>query len=324
MAKELHVSTSPHVRDRITTRSIMCDVLIALLPASVFGVIWFGWHALLLIVTCVLTCMLTEYLYQRCMHKKVTVLDGSAAVTGLLLALNLPPELPVVMAMLGSAFAILVVKQLYGGLGQNFMNPALAGRVFLSTSFAGAMTNFAVSANSLASEKLLSAISSATPLALLREGSAVPLKDMFFGTTLGVIGETSALCLLLGGLYLMLRKVISPRIPVSYLLSFVLFMGIFGDAHFDLRSLAAQVCGGGLMLGVFYMATDYVTSPITHRGQIVFGILLGMLTGLFRVFGASAEGVSYAIIIGNLCVPLIERVTRPTAFGREGKRRERK
>ncbi|MCD7862066.1 MAG: RnfABCDGE type electron transport complex subunit D [Lachnospiraceae bacterium] len=312
-----HVSTSPHVRDLKTTRQLMTDVFIALLPAAVAGAVWFGWHALLLEVVCVAAAVAFEYIFQKCMKKEITAFDGSAAVTGLLLAMNLPSQFPVWKALLGAAFAIIVVKQLYGGIGQNFMNPALGGRVFLSISFAGSMTNFSLASGSLAAAKISETVSSATPLALAQEG-VISLKDVFLGTTLGVIGETSAFLLILGGVYLLVRKVIQIHIPLAYLGSFLIMMILFSPNHLDAQYLAGQLFSGGLMLGAFFMATDYVTSPITEKGKVIFGVLLGVLTAIFRLYGSSAEGVSYAIIIGNLLVPLIEKVTRPVAFGREG------
>jgi Na+-translocating ferredoxin:NAD+ oxidoreductase RnfD subunit len=302
MSEYFHVSSNPHVRHADTTQSIMRDVLIALTPASLFGIWNFGIQALILIIVSIATCVAAEALYQYFMHKKVLVSDLSAAVTGLLIALNVPHTLPVVMVILGDLFAVIVVKQLFGGLGQNFMNPALAARCFLLISFAGKMTSFTYDG-----------VTGATPLAVLKSGGSVNVLHMFLGTTAGVIGETSTVALLIGAAYLLARKVISIRIPAAYLISFSVFVLLFG--RFDLTYLAAQLCGGGLMLGAFFMATDYVTSPATPNGKIVFGILLGILTGLFRIFGGSAEGVSYAIIFCNLLVPIIEKYTVPTPFG---------
>lgn len=311
MNELLNVSSNPHVRDKGTTSRIMLDVLIALLPASIVGISVFGIRALVLIVVTVAAAVATEAVYQKLMHKKVTVTDFSAAVTGLLLALNLPVSLPIWMAILGAVFAVLVVKQLFGGLGQNFMNPALAGRCFLLISFGTAMTNFT-----------LDGVSTATPLANLKAGESVNVLKMFLGTTAGTIGETSTLAILIGAAYLLVRKVISLRIPVAYIGTFAVFIILYSlgsGRGFDPQFLAAHLCGGGLMLGAWFMATDYVTSPITKMGQIVFGICLGLLTGIFRTCGSSAEGVSYAIVFCNLLVPLIEKVTLPKAFGREEK-----
>jgi electron transport complex protein RnfD/electron transport complex protein RnfC len=252
----------------------------------------------------IISCVLSEYVFEKIVHKKSTVTDLSAVVTGLLLALNLPPTLPVWMAALGGVFAIVVVKMLFGGLGQNFMNPALGARCFLLISFTGPMTTFAYDG-----------VTGATPLALLKAGEPVDTMAMLLGTTSGTIGETSALCLIIGAIFLILCGVIDLKIPGTYILTFVIFIVLFGGHGFDTNYIVAQLCGGGLMLGAFFMATDYVTSPITPNGKILFGICLGVLTGLFRIFGASAEGVSYAIIFSNLLVPLIERVTIPRAFG---------
>lgn len=313
----LHVSSSPHVRSKSTTGTIMRDVIISLLPATIFGIVYFGkdlnYYPLLLVLLTVGTAVLTEYLYQKLTGRKVTIGDLSAAVTGLLLAMNLPPTLPWWMAVLGSIFAVLVVKQLFGGIGQNFMNPALGGRCFLLISFTAAMSTFTADG-----------VTGATPLAVMKAGESVDVLSMFLGTTGGVIGETSALCLLLGGLYLLIRKVISWRIPVAYIGSFALFVLIFGGHGLDLTYLAAQICGGGLLLGAFFMATDYVTSPITKTGKIVFGIFLGIMTGIFRIMGSTSEGVSFAIVIGNLVVPLMEQVTMPRAFGWEKPKADKK
>ena len=313
-----HVSANPHVRDKASTHSIMLDVIIALLPATVFGFWNFGGRAIVNTIICVLVCVISEYAWQHFMHKPVTIKDMSAALTGLLLALNLPPEVPFWIPVIGGVFAIIVVKQVFGGLGQNFMNPALGARCFLLISFAGIMTNF----TSHGPGTTFDATSSATPLAALKAGEAVNLKAMFLGNTAGTVGETSAALLIIGGLYLIIKKIISWKIPVCYIASLGIFVLLFGGHGFDMTYLAQQLCGGGLMLGAFFMAPDYVTSPITPNGQIVFGILLGILTGIFRLFGGSAEGVSYAIIFCNLLVPLIERFTTPVAFGKGGKKDE--
>lgn len=310
MSELLNVSSSPHIREQDTTQSIMFDVAIALVPATVFGIYHFGIKALLIILVSVITCVLTEYVYQNLMGLPVKISDGSALVTGLLLALNLSANVPLWIPLLGGIFAILIVKQLFGGLGQNFMNPALAARCFLLISYGTHMTNFA-----------LDGISGATPLAQVKSGKTLEVLPMFFGNIQGTIGEVSAIAILIGAAYLLIKKVISIRIPASYLISFIVFICLFGKNGIDFNYLGIQLFGGGLMLGAFFMATDYVTSPMTKMGQIVYGVLLGILTGIFRIFGASAEGVSYAIIFGNLLVPLIERVTYPKAFGR-GKEKE--
>lgn len=309
----LNVSSSPHVRDNSSTRRIMLDVCIALLPACIFGIVNFGMRALAVLVVSVITCVVSEYLFEYFMHRPITVGDLSAVVTGLLLGMNMPHTIPLWIVMLGSVFAIIVVKQLFGGLGQNFMNPALAARCFLLISFAGRMTSFTYDG-----------VTGATPLALLKSGESVNVLSMFLGTTAGVIGETSTVAILVGALYLIIRKVITPLIPMVYLAVFSVFILLFSGHGFDMTYLAAELCGGGLMLGAFFMATDYVTSPVNTVGRIIYGIILGILTGLFRIFGNSAEGVSYAIIFSNILVPLIEKLTVPRAFGvvREKKSKE--
>lgn len=313
MSNLLHVSSSPHIRSKITTDWIMYMVLIALLPATCMGVYLFGVPALILIVCSVVTCVATEYIYERLMHKPITIKDGSAMVTGLLLALNLPSGATWWMAVLGGVFAILVVKQLFGGLGQNIMNPALAARCFLMISFAARMTDF--STNDSVTAKLVDTVSGATPLAEIKAGGSWDLMSMFLGNIRGTIGETSALLLLIGGIFLVVMKIIDLRIPLTYIGTFAVFALLFGGHGFDLSYVAAELCGGGLMLGAWFMATDYVTRPVTGKGQYVYGVILGILTGVFRIFGGSAEGVSYAIIFTNLLVPIIERLTLPGGFG---------
>ena len=266
----------------------------------------------------VASCVLTEFVYEKLMKLPVTVGDLSAVVTGLILALSLYSTAPWWIPIVGGVFAILVVKMLFGGIGQNFMNPALGGRCFLLIAFAADMTNFSC--------KQYEAYSGATPLGMIRnEGlSSVNLMDMLTGKIPGTIGETSVIAILIGAIILILLGVINLRIPASYIITFAIFMFIFGAQRFDITYVVAQLCGGGLMLGAFFMATDYVTSPITPIGQIVFGICCGLLTGIFRCFGANAEGVSFAIILSNLLVPLIEKVTIPRAFGvvKEAKKNE--
>ena len=310
MNKLLNVSSSPHVRSGVTTKNIMYDVAIAMIPATVWGVMQFGLYSLLVVAATVLSCVLSEYVFEVLMKKPVTISDGSALVTGMILGLNMPPSIPIWMPVLGGVFSIIVVKQLYGGLGQNFMNPALAGRCFLLVSFAGSMNSFI--------DPMTNAVSGATPLAVLKDGGSYDLAAMFLGKIPGTIGEISTLALLIGAAYLLAKKVISIRIPGTYILTFAVFAFIFGRQ--DLGYVLAEICGGGLIFGAFFMATDYVTSPITPKGQIIFGICLGILTGLFRLFGGSSEGVSYAIIFCNILVPLIEKVTLPTAFGKGGKK----
>ena len=318
MSELLHVSSSPHVRDKVNTGNIMLTVLIALLPSALFGVYNFGPYALMLILVSILCCVATEAVYEKIVHKKLTIQDYSAAVTGLLLALNLPPNAPWWIAVIGSAFAILVVKQLFGGLGQNIMNPALAARCFLLISFTGRMTDFAVPKGAWGN--IADTVSGATPLAALKAGESVNWVDLFFGNIQGTIGETSALAILIGAVILLVRGVIDLRIPLTYIGSFAIFVLLFGGHGFDMNYLLCHLFGGGLMLGAWFMATDYVTTPITKKGQLVYGVCLGVFTGLFRIFGGSAEGVSYAIIFCNLLVPIIERFTMPVAFGKGGKK----
>ena len=306
MSELKKVSSNPHVRAKITTGHIMLAVVIALLPTAIYGIYNFGINAAILILVTVATTVLTEYVYEKAMKKKITIGDFSAVVTGLLLALNLPASAPWWIGVIGGMFAILVVKMLFGGLGQNFMNPALVARCFLLISFTGIMTNFECDA-----------YTGATPLALLKSGESVDVYNMVLGRCNGTIGETSMTLFLVGAIVLLLLGIIDLRVPGTYIVSFVIFLGLFGGRGFDTNYISAHLAGGGLMLGAFFMATDYVTRPITVKGQYLYGVLLGFLTFVFRVFGPSAEGVSYAIIIGNLLVPLIEKVTRPRAFGKK-------
>ena len=309
MSDLMKVSSNPHVRSRIYTGSIMLTVVIALLPAAGFGIYNFGLDALILILVTVASTVLTELLFEKICKRKITIGDYSAVVTGLLLALNLPASAPWWIGVVGGVFAILVVKMLFGGLGQNFMNPALGGRCFLLISFTSIMTNFDCDA-----------YAGATPLANLKAGESVNILDMVIGRTSGTIGETSMIAIVAGACILILMGIIDLRIPGCYIVSFVAFISIFGGHGLDAAYISAHLAGGGLMLGAFFMATDYVTRPITKNGQYLFGILLGILMDIFRIFGPSSEGVSYAIIIGNLLVPLIEKITLPTAFGKGGAR----
>ncbi len=312
MSENYNISSSPHIRSKVTTDNIMRWVAIALLPAAAFGVWNFGLNALILIVVTTATCVLTEFAYQKLMKKKVTINDFSAVVTGLLLALNLPSSAPWWIGVIGGVFAILIVKQLFGGLGQNFMNPALGARCFLLISFTARMTNFSYDT-----------FTGATPLAELKEyGSLVSFEgiDLILGTIPGTIGETSMLAIVAGAMLLIALDIIDLRIPGTYILTFVIFIVLFSGQGFNASYISAQLSSGGLMLGAWFMATDYVTSPITKKGQIVYGVCLGVLTGVFRLFGGSAEGVSYAIIFSNLLVPLIEKVTLPKPFGKGGEK----
>lgn len=305
----LHVSESPHVRSKNTTQRIMLDVFIALIPVSAFGVYNFGVPALIRLLVGIFACVAFEAIYQKAMKKKVMVGDMSAAVTGLLLAMNIPSTLPIWMEVVGCAFAIIIVKQLFGGLGQNFMNPALAARCFLLLAYTRPMTDF-----------VIDGVSAATPLQMLKPGGeAVGVTDllsMFIGTNNGVIGETSAMLLLAGGIYLLIRKVIKIHIPLAYIGMFAAMTFFLAPGHqFDIIYTLMEVCGGGILLGAFFMATDYVTSPVTNKGKIYFGLILGVLTFLFRMFGPNAEGVAYSIIIANLLTPFLDMASVPKPFG---------
>ncbi|MBE5957996.1 MAG: RnfABCDGE type electron transport complex subunit D [Lachnospiraceae bacterium] len=315
-----YVSSSPHVKAKLTTNRIMIDVIIAMIPAALFGIInagmlfgsFYSFRAFLLIMVCVGSCVLSEYVYNRIIKRQQTIDDFSAVVTGMILALNLPVTFPIWMTVIGSVFAIIVVKQLFGGLGQNFMNPALGARCFLVLSFAKQMTAFVP-------EKVaaVDGVSSATPLTALKNGANPDLLTMFIGNHSGTIGETSVIALLIGALYLSVRKIIDLRIPLTYIVSFAILIVLFSGNGFDAEFLLKHLCGGGLIFGAFFMATDYSTSPITVSGKYIYGICLGFLTAIFRTFGNTAEGVSFAIIFCNLLVPLIENITIPKAFGLE-------
>ena len=334
-----NVSVSPHLRAQNGTKSIMGDVAIALLPTVVFGIYHFGLPAFFVTVLCVVSSVLFELLSELAAKRPITIFDCSAVVTGLILAVNLPASVPWYIPVLGSAFAIVIVKMLFGGLGQNFMNPALGARCFLLISFASKMSDFAMydvygaSFSELfkdgkikdclyllagKTDTALDAVSGATPLAQLGDGKELDLTSLFFGMHGGCIGEVSALAVLIGAAYLLIKKVISIRIPGTYILSTVAFIAIIrliqGDS-LSVNYLLSEVLSGGLLVGAFFMATDYVTSPITAKGQVLYGIILGFVTAMFRVVGSSAEGVSYAIIICNLLVPLIEKITVPKPFG---------
>ena len=313
MSNLYNVSSSPHVRSKLTTGIVMYDVILCLLPATVMGIWHFKLQALLVIAASIVSAMLAEFVFDYIAHRKNTLTDGSAIVTGLLLALCLPASVPLYIPCLGAVFAIIVAKNLFGGLGHNFMNPALAARCFLLTSFALFMNNFS-------SAKLgFDSLTGATPLAQLRAGETVDLASLVIGRIPGTIGEVSVIALLIGAIYMVVRKVISPVIPLIYIGTVFVFTFLFGG--FNLTYSLSEICAGGLIFGAFFMATDYVTSPLTPKGQIVYGLILGIVTGIFRLWGASPEGVSYAIIFSNLLVPLIERYTLPTAFGKGGQKK---
>lgn len=312
---QLTMSSSPHVHTRESISSIMLDVLIALMPAVLAGIFFFGYRASLVLLTAVAACLLSEYAYEKIMKKPVTVRDLSAVVTGVLLGLNMPPSVPLWMVVAGSAFAMILVKQLYGGLGKNFMNPALAARCFMLIAWPSAMTTFHEAKGSL------DAVSSATPLAVLKgisEGALPSLSDSLIGRTAGCIGETSAVLLLLGFLYLLLRKVVRIRIPAAMLGSFAVLTYFFGNNTTEYSQSVftlMHLLNGGLLLGAFFMATDYVTTPTTRGGQIVFGLGCGILTFVIRRFGGYPEGTSFAILLMNVAAPLIESAFIPKTFG---------
>ena len=306
---KLRISFFPHIRDKASTSRIMLDVAIALLPACIFGVFNFGWYSLLLILVCVATCVVLEFLWDVLTKKKMTVRDLSAVVTGMILSLNLPPKLPLWMAALGAAFAIVIVKLLFGGLGQNFMNPAAAAKCFLMICFTGQMNLF-----------VYQGVLSTTPLEVLRAGGSVDLLQLFLGNTSGCIGETCAVALIVGAIYLFIRRIIDFRIPLCYLFSAFIYIAVYSlvtRGGIDFTLIGAHMLGGGMLLGAFFMATDYVTSPVSRPGRMIYGALVGALICTFRLFGSTNGSICYAIILSNLIVPLIERITRRKTFGKE-------
>lgn len=316
MENKFIVSAAPHIHTKTSVSGIMCDVIIALMPSAVFGCAMFGYRAAILIIACILSCMAAEFVFDKAVKKKNTLGDLSAAVTGMMLALNLPPTIPIYMAVIGSVFAIVLVKQVFGGLGKNFMNPALAARCFMLIAWTSAMTTFVNPLMGYGAD----AISSATPLAAMKTGADVSLKNAFLGFIPGTIGETSALMILLGFAYLLIRKVISPRIPLAYILTFAVLTFFFGEKG-DMSAAEytlLQLCTGGLLFGAVFMATDYTTTPTTPSGMIIFGIGCGILTFVIRRFGGYPEGASFSIILMNIAAPLIERATIPKSFGQRG------
>ena len=312
------VSGTPHVRSKESIQSIMRDVIIALVPATAAGIYYFGLRALILIVAAIISAVFFEWLYEKITKKPVTINDLSAVVTGLLLAMNLPASAPVWVAIVGSAFAIIFAKQLFGGLGQNFINPALAGRAFLLASYPTEMTTW-VGPNGLAAD----AATYATPLAQLKNGALdASLKQLVMGQVGGTIGETCAIALIIGGIYLLYKHVISWKIPVIYIATVFILFAVIG--RHGMRMPLQEIFAGGVMLGGIFMATDYASSPVTPKGQVIFAVGAGLLTYLIRTFGGYPEGVSYSILIMNCCVPLIERFTEPTIFGALPKTKEAK
>ncbi len=312
------VSGTPHVRSKESIQSIMRDVIIALVPATAAGIYYFGLRALILIVAAIISAVFFEWLYEKITKKPVTINDLSAVVTGLLLAMNLPASAPVWVAIVGSAFAIIFAKQLFGGLGQNFINPALAGRAFLLASYPTEMTTWVVP-NGLAAD----AATYATPLAQLKNGALdASLGQLVIGQVGGTIGETCAIALIIGGIYLLYKHVISWKIPVIYIATVFILFAVIG--RHGMRMPLQEIFAGGVMLGGIFMATDYASSPVTPKGQVIFAVGAGLLTYLIRTFGGYPEGVSYSILIMNCCVPLIERFTEPTIFGALPKTKEAK
>lgn len=317
MERMLTVSSSPHIKQHDDIRSVMLDVIVALMPAFAAGVYFFGLRALAVVLTTVAACLLSEYMYGRITKKPITVGDLSCVVTGMLLGLNLPATIPLWMAAIGGAFAIIIVKQLYGGLGKNFMNPALAARCFMLVAWAGSMTCFTEPFSAAGAD----AVSSATPLAILKgtaDGTLPSLLTAFFGGKPGCIGETSGFMLIIGFAYLAIKRVVNCRIPICYIASFALLTYFFGNntteygqGYFTLMSMLT----GGMLLGAFFMATDYVTTPATPKGRVIFGVGCGLLTFVIRRFGGYPEGVSFSIILMNVASPLIERFTAPKPFG---------
>jgi RnfABCDGE-type electron transport complex D subunit len=299
-------AASPHVKGSMSTAGIMQMVLVALLPTSIFGIFHFGIRALLHMIVCITTCVLTEFTYEAFANKPLAVTDFSAAVTGLLLALCLPVSAPLWVGVAGGIFAIGVVKMPFGGIGCNRLNPALAGRCFLMIVCAKWMTDYTCDA-----------WSGATPLALVKEGQVPDPFSLLLGTTGGSIGETCVLAILAGAILLLALGIINLRIPVSGVCAFILVLLLFGGKGFDEVYLVTELCGGGFLLGIWFMATDYTTSPLTGRGQILYGILIGILAAAFRMAGGVTEGTCYAILLANLTVPLIDRVTEPRVFGKK-------
>lgn len=315
MENNLYISVSPHLHARENISKIMWLVTLSLIPSGIAGIFIFGMNALWVIVLGVISAVITEALLQKISKRKITVLDGSAFLTGLLLSYNLSPSVPLWMPIAGSFFAIFISKFVFGGLGRNIFNPALAGRAFLMASWPKYMTAF------IAPRIINSgydAVTSATPLAMLKEGRIlehISYLDLFLGKRPGCIGEVCILALLIGAVFLLIKGYISWHIPVTYILATGLFMFIFGGNGLFKGDFIFQILSGGLILGAFYMATDYVTSPITQKGQIIFGIGCGLLTAIIRIWGGYPEGVCYSILIMNATVPLIDRYTRPRVYG---------
>ena len=317
---KLIASSSPHIRSNENTRSIMLDVIIAMLPALVWAIYNFGFKALISVVVSIVACLFWEWLYRKLLKKPQSIGDLSAVVTGMLLAFVCPPELPWWALIIGAFFSIVVVKQLYGGIGCNFLNPALAGRAILLASYATAMTTW-----TLPTSKVDTVVSTATPLAIMKEGTVekfteltanYSVGDMFIGRVGGSLGEVSALALLLGFVWLLIRKVISWHTPVAFIGTVAILTLISAPAGIDnVQYMLYNVFGGGLMLGAIFMATDYATSPVTKPGQLIFGIGCGLITCFIRRFGSYPEGVCYSILIMNCTTWLLDKYIRPTIYG---------
>ena len=320
MNTALNLSAAPHARDKWTTPFIMRMVALSLLPATIVGILVYGWNAFGIVALAVVSAVATEWLFCKICRKPSTIWDGSAVVTGLLLALSLGPETPLYLPVIGSVFAIAVCKCCFGGLGKNFINPALAARCFLLISFANAMAIKPVVHQLIDG---VDVIASATPVAAMKAGETINITNMFLGTADGVIGS-SILALLIGGLLLWSMDIIHGQICFSVLIGFTLFIGLFGGKGFDPSFMLAHLCGGGVVMGAFFMATDYVTSPVSRLGQFIYGCLIGVLGGLFRLKGNTADSFSYAIIIGNVCSPLIDTyiVQKPFAYRKIGRTRK--
>lgn len=310
--KKLLVTASPHVRSNRTVKKDMLDVIIALIPAGIASVYFFGYRALVLILASVLTCVLSEYIFNKVTKRKQSIKDLSAVVTGLLLAYNVPFTLPVWQMVIGAMFAIIVAKMFFGGIGQNIVNPALAARAFLMASWSSTMTQF-VPPHRVATLKSVKDVSMLTGATPLMDPKSYTTMDLFLGNIPGCLGEVSSLAILIGACYLLVRKVIHIRIPLTYILTSVVLIGIFGEGF---QNSLTTVLSGGMLLGAFFMATDYTTTPVTIKGQYVFAIGAGILTAVIRVFGGYPEGVSYSILLMNLVVPIIETYTRPKTFGK--------
>lgn len=314
--EKLLVTTSPHIKSSATTNRLMLDVVIALVPALIAAVVIFGMRALLVVLVCVATCVIAEWVYEKAMKKPNTIGDLSAVITGILLAYNLPVGIPIWQAIFGSAIAIILVKQLFGGLGKNFANPAITARIIMFLAFSASMSTFGFPTIGAGASDAVSAatdaVTSATPLGLMASGNeaALPsLMDMFLGVKGGVLGETSVLALVLGGLYLIVRRVITWHVPVCFIGTVFVMSLLLG------QSPVYQIMSGGLMLGAIFMATDYVTSPQTSWGRVIFGVGAGLITVLIRFYGSYPEGVSFAILLMNILTPYINRATRHKAMG---------